>query len=103
MHPSGRVLYASNRRLKSDHPLADSIAVFSIDPASGRLAALQYWSEGLRFPRALTLADDGRHLYALSQKGDTILRLRIDDATGKLDQPAVLAKVPTPVCLVFAS
>ncbi|AUS43791.1 6-phosphogluconolactonase [Ralstonia solanacearum] len=102
MHPSGRFLYASNRRLKSEHPLADSIAAFSIDPASGRLAALQYWSEGLRFPRALTMADDGRHLYALSQKGDTILRLRIDDATGRLDQPAVVSNVPTPVCLVFA-
>jgi len=101
MHPSGRFLYATNRRLKSDHPLADSIAVFSID-ASGTLAPLQYWSEGLHFPRALAMAEDGSHLYALSQKGDTILRLRIDARTGKLDQPVVVAKVPTLVCLVLA-
>jgi 6-phosphogluconolactonase (cycloisomerase 2 family) len=102
LHPSGRFLYATNRRLKSDHPLADSVAAFSID-ASGKLTPLQYWSEGLRFPRALTMAADGSHLYALSQKGDTILRLRIDPQTGKLDQPVVVAKVPTPVCLVFAA
>ena len=102
MHPSGRFLYASNRKLKSDHPLADSVAAFSID-TSGKLTAIQYWSEGLRFPRAMTMAADGNHLYALSQKGDTILRLRIDPQTGKLDQPVVVAKVPTPVCLVFAT
>ncbi len=102
MHPSGQFLYASNRRLKSEHPLADSIAAFRVDAASGNLTPLQHWSEGLRFPRALAAAADGRHLYALNQKGDTILRLRIDPATGRLDQPVQVAQVPTPVCLVFA-
>lgn len=102
MHPSGQFLYASNRRLKSDHPLADSIAAFRIDPASGNLTPVQHWSDGLRFPRALAVAPDGGHLYALSQKGDTILRLRIEPATGRLDQPVQVAQVPTPVCLVFA-
>ena len=56
----------------------------------------------MHFPRAMTMAADGSHLYVLNQKGDTILRLRIDGQTGKLDQPTVVAKVPTPVCLVFA-
>lgn len=102
MHPSGRFLYASNRRLQSDHPLADSIAAFRIDPDNGALAPLQHWSEGVRFPRALAMAPGGSHLYALSQKGDTILRLRIDPATGRLDQPVQVAQVPTPVSLVFA-
>ena len=51
----------------------------------------------------MTMAPDGSHVYVLSQKGDTILRLRIDGQTGKLDQPTVVAKVPTPVCLVFAA
>ncbi|WP_198086895.1 beta-propeller fold lactonase family protein [Variovorax sp. E3] len=102
MHPSGQFLYASNRRLKSDHALADSVAAFRIDATNGTLTALQHWSEGLRFPRALAVAPNGSHLYALSQKGDTILRLRIDPASGKLDQPVQVAQVPTPVCLVFA-
>ncbi|MDQ0069662.1 6-phosphogluconolactonase (cycloisomerase 2 family) [Variovorax boronicumulans] len=102
MHPSGQFLYATNRRLKSDHPMADSIAAFRIDAGNGALTPLQHWSEGLRFPRALAMAPGGGHLYALSQKGDTILRLRIDPASGKLDQPVQVAQVPTPVCLVFA-
>jgi 6-phosphogluconolactonase (cycloisomerase 2 family) len=102
MHPSGQFLYASNRRLKSDHPMADSIAAFRIDASSGTLTPLQHWSEGLRFPRALAMAPGGNHLYALSQKGDTVLRLRIDPASGKLDQPVQVAQVPTPACLVFA-
>jgi len=102
MHPSGQFLYASNRRLKSDHPMADSIAAFRIDPSNGALTPLQHWSEGLRFPRALAMAPGGSHLYALSQKGDTLLRLRIDPASGRLDQPVQVAQVPAPVCLVFA-
>ncbi|MGJ7529317.1 lactonase family protein [Variovorax sp. GB1P17] len=102
MHPSGQFLYASNRRLKSDHPMADSVAAFRIDANSGALTPLQHWGEGLRFPRALAMAPGGSHLYALSQKGDTILRLRIDPSNGKLDQPVQVAQVPTPVCLVFA-
>lgn len=102
MHPSGQFLYASNRRLKSEHTLADSIAAFRVDATSGTLTPLQHWSEGLRFPRALAMAPGGSHLYALSQKGDAILRLRIDPASGKLDQPVQVAQVPTPACLVFA-
>jgi 6-phosphogluconolactonase len=102
MHPSGQFLYASNRRLKSEHPMADSIAAFRIDAGNGVLTPLQHWSEGLRFPRALAMAPGGSHLYALSQKGDTILRLRIDPTSGKLDQPVQVAQVPTPACLVFA-
>ncbi|MNK89072.1 6-phosphogluconolactonase [compost metagenome] len=102
MHPSGQFLYASNRRLKSDHPMADSIAVFLIDPSNGALTPLQHWNERLRFPRALAMAPGGSHLYALSQKGDTVLRLRIDPASGTLDQPVQVAQVPVPVCLVFA-
>ncbi|MNI55435.1 Lactonase, 7-bladed beta-propeller [compost metagenome] len=70
--------------------------------ADGALTPLQVWTEGLRFPRALTMAPDGGALYALNQKGDSILRLRIDAATGRLDSPDVVAQVPTPVCLVFA-
>lgn len=101
IHPSGRYLYVSTRRVQNDHPQADSIGVFGIG-ADGALTPLQVWTEGLRFPRALTMAPDGGALYALNQKGDSILRLRIDAATGRLDSPDVVAQVPTPVCLVFA-
>ncbi|WAI86098.1 MULTISPECIES: lactonase family protein [Achromobacter] len=101
IHPSGRFLYVSTRRVQNDHPQADSIGVFGIG-ADGALAPLQVWTEGLRFPRALTMAPDGGALYALNQKGDSILRLRIDAATGRLENPDVVAQVPTPVCLVFA-
>ncbi|AYD67710.1 6-phosphogluconolactonase [Achromobacter sp. B7] len=101
VHPSGRFLYASTRRVDNDHPQADSIAVFAI-AKDGALRRVQTWTEGLRFPRALTLAPDGGSLYALNQKGDSILRLRIDVATGQLSDMDVAAQTPTPVCLVFA-
>jgi 6-phosphogluconolactonase (cycloisomerase 2 family) len=40
-------------------------------------------------------------VYALNQKGDSILRLRVDGASGRLGDPDVVAQVATPVCLVF--
>lgn len=100
VHPSGRYVYVSTRRVHNDHPQADSIVVFAID-ADGALTQRQVWTEGLRFPRALTMAPDGGSLYALNQKGDSVLRLRIDAADGRLRDPDVVAQVPTPVCLVF--
>ena len=100
VHPSGRFLYASTRRVNNDHPQADCIAVFRIG-ADGALSRVQDWTEGLRFPRAMTMSPDGGSLYALNQKGDSILRLRIDAATGLLGGMEVVAQTPTPVCLVL--
>lgn len=100
MHPSGRFLYVSTRRVDNDHPQADSIAVFGIG-VDGALTRLQVWTEGLRFPRAMALAPDAGGLYALNQKGDSILRLSIDPADGRLGNPDEVAQVATPVCLVF--
>lgn len=101
MHPTGRFLYVSTRRVDNDDPQADSIAVFTID-ADGALTRRQTWTSGLRFPRAMTLAPDAGSLYVLNQKADSILRLRIDPADGRLHDPDEVAQVPTPVCLVFA-
>ncbi|MGE8676049.1 MAG: lactonase family protein [Achromobacter kerstersii] len=100
IHPSGRYLYASTRRVQNDHPQADSIAVFAVG-ADGALTRVQTWTEGLRFPRALSMSPDGGSVYALNQKGDSILRLRVDGASGRLGDPDVVAQVATPVCLVF--
>ena len=91
----GRHLYASNRG-------DDSIAVFRVDPASGRLACVQHAPTHGRTPRFFTLAPDGRFLFALNEDSDTLQRFRVDPASGTLAHDGYALPVGSPVCMVFA-
>ena len=91
---TGRHLYASNR----GH---DSIAVFDIDPVSGRLTFAQAVKTGGRTPRFFTLGPDGRWLYALNEDSDTIVRLGVD-AQGRLTPVGDPLACGSPVCMVFS-
>jgi 6-phosphogluconolactonase len=99
VHPSGKFLYGSNRAF-SDHPQADSIAVFRLDD-EGVPERVQLVTESIAFPRAFQLDPSGTWLYALNQKGDSIVQFAIDQSTGELTPTGNAAEVPTPVSLVF--
>ena len=91
----GLHLYASNRG-------DDSITVFRVDPASGRLAPVQHAHTHGRTPRFFTLSPDGRFLFALNEDSDTLQRFRIDPAGGTLAHDGYQLPVGSPVCMVFA-
>lgn len=101
VHPSGKFLYGSNRRF-ADHPAADSIAVFRLDE-QGLPERVQLVTEDIAFPRAFQLDPSGTWLYALNQKGDSIVQLAIDQETGELAPTGNVAAFPTPVSLVFTT
>jgi 6-phosphogluconolactonase len=94
IHPSGRFLYTSNRG-------DDSIAVFAIDKGSGRLTFEQRISSGGKTPRNFALTPDGSRLLAANEDSGNIVEFTIDKTTGKLASVGQVAKVPSPVCLVF--
>ncbi len=91
----GRHLYASNRG-------DDSIAVFRVDPASGRLTLVQHAPSGGRTPRFFTLSPDGRFLFALNEDSDTLVRFRVHAEDGTLHADGYTLPVGSPVCMVFA-
>jgi 6-phosphogluconolactonase len=101
VHPSGKFLYGSNRRF-SDHPDADSIAVFRLDE-QGVPERVQLVTENIAFPRAFQLDPTATWLYALNQKGDSIVQFAIDQQTGELTPTGHVTEVPTPVSLVFTT
>jgi len=101
VHPSGKFLYGSNRRF-SDHADADSIAVFRLDE-QGVPERAQLVTEDIAFPRAFQLDPTGTWLYALNQKGDSIVQFAIDQETGELTPTGNVAEIPTPVSLVFTT
>jgi 6-phosphogluconolactonase len=94
LHPSGKFLYTSNRG-------DDSIAVFAIDSASGKLTFVQRISSGGKTPRNFAIDPSGKHLLAANEETGNIVEFSIDQATGKLSAKGEVAKVPSPVCLVF--
>jgi 6-phosphogluconolactonase len=94
LHPSGRFLYTSNRG-------NDSIAVFVVDKATGRLAALQHKPTGGKTPRSFALDPSGSFLLAANQGSDTITVFRVDWRTGTLAAMDNVIKVPSPVCVLF--
>jgi 6-phosphogluconolactonase len=94
VHPSGKYLYCSNR----GH---DSIAVYAIDPATGRLRYLANQSTGGKTPRNFGIDPTGTFLLAANQATDTVVVFRIDPPSGLLKPTPHVAKVPTPVCVKF--
>jgi len=89
--PSGNSVYVSNR----GH---DSLAMFAIDPSTGRLTALGNVSTGGKTPRNFTILGD--RVYAANQGSDTIVQFRILP-DGRLERTGDVTEVGAPVCIVF--
>lgn len=94
VHPSGKFLYGSNR----GH---DSIAVFSIDQASGKLMAVETESTRGKTPRNFGIEPTGKWLIAANQNTHTLSVYRIDPETGALDPVGEPVECPSPVCVKF--
>ena len=92
VHPDGRLLFGSNR----GH---DSIAIFTIDGATGALTPAGHQPTGGKTPRNFAIDPTGAYLLAANQDSDTIAVFRIDRATGRLEPVGTPVRVPRPVCL----
>lgn len=92
--PDGKFLYGSNR----GH---DSIAIFAIDSATGKLSVVGHESTQGKTPRNFALDPTGTFLYAANQSTDSIVAFRVDQKTGKLTPTGQKIEVPSPVCIVF--
>jgi 6-phosphogluconolactonase len=91
---SGNNVYASNR----GH---DSIAVFGIDPASGKLTELQRVPTHGKTPRSFSLDPTGKFLLAANQDSDSVVIFSRDPKSGKLTPSGQTLSVPSPVCIQF--
>ena len=94
MHPSGKFLYGSNR----GH---DSIAVFAIDQASGKLTLVERVSSQGKWPRTLSFDPTGKWILCANHNSDNAVVFRVDGVTGKLTQVGPSVDVPYPFCVRF--
>lgn len=96
VHPSGRFLYGSNR----GH---DSITVFAIDEATGKLTFVQNEPTQGSTPRGFGIDPTGQYLLAGNQRSDTVVVFRIDQKTGKLTPTGQTLSIGAPVCVKFVA
>lgn len=94
VHPSGKFLYGSNR----GH---NSIVVFAIDAATGRLRLVEHESTQGDWPRHFGVDPTGAFLIAANRRSNDLVVFRIDAATGALTPTGHTATVPAPACVKF--
>jgi 6-phosphogluconolactonase len=94
VHPTGRFVYGSNRA-------HDSIVIYAVDQANGRLRVLGHEATRGQTPRNFALSPGGELLLVANQDSDTVVVFRVDVTTGQLIYLAT-NEAPTPVCLKFA-
>jgi len=94
--PDGKFLYASNR-LKGD-----GVAIFSINPADGKLTKTGY-QQTSDHPRNIAITPNGKYLLVASRDDNVIQIFLIDKTTGLLEDIYRDIELDMPVCLKFAS
>ena len=95
--PDGHYLYASNRG-------EDTLVVFSIAPADGKLTFLQRISCGGKTPRHFTLSPDSgaRWLLCGNQDSATVTVFRRDPASGRIGGPVQTLPLDSVMFTLFA-
>jgi 6-phosphogluconolactonase len=90
--PEGRFLYGSNR----GH---DSLAIFEVDDATGKLTPRGHQKTLGKTPRNFAIDPTGTYLLAANQESDNVVVFKIDARTGGLTAVGTPTRVPKPVCL----
>lgn len=93
LSPDGRFLYGSNR----GH---DSLAVFAVDPASGRLTPVDHVPTGGHIPRHFSIHPNGHWILVANQRSDSIVPFRLDPESGVPSVAGPAIAVPSPVCVI---
>jgi len=94
IHPNGRFLYASNR----GH---NSLAVFAIDQATGRLTLVEHTpSRGIK-PRNFSFDPTGRWIVCSNHDSNNAVVFRVDGATGRLTPVGEPVSLFSPFCQRF--
>jgi 6-phosphogluconolactonase len=96
VHPSGKFVYGSNR----GH---DSLAIFTVDEATGKLTAAGHQATEGKTPRNFAIEPRGAWLLAENQGSGTIVVFAIDSSSGALRPTGHKLEVPSPVCVRMVS
>jgi len=92
--PDGKFLYGSNR----GH---DSLAIYALDAATGRMTIVGHEHTRGRIPRNFEISPCGKFIAAANQDTNNVLLFRLDPATGKIYPTGDVVDPGTPICVRF--
>jgi 6-phosphogluconolactonase len=102
IHPNGKFLYESNRRFRGPELWGpDSIGVFAIDSATGKLSEVEQVPPGGTMPRNFAIDPTGSYLFAANELTGNVVLFHIDSNSGRLTPANKELKIDVPVCIVF--
>lgn len=90
----GKFVYATNRG-------ENTIAVFSINQADGKLTKVQSVSSEGKDPRGLEIDPTGNFIFVGNQKTDNFVIYHIDKSSGKLSPTGEVIHTASPVAFLF--
>jgi len=93
----GKFLYASNR------DASNTIAIFKIDPQTGKLTSIGHQSVLGKTPRNFNFDPSGKFLLVGDQNSDQIVIFSINKDTGLLSDTGKRINVGQPVCIKWIS
>ncbi len=94
VHPTGQFVYASNRG-------DDTISVFSVDQATGKLTFVERESIRGSWPRNFNLDPSGNWLIAGGQFSNTLSLFEVNPKSGALTFTRKIVNAPEPICILF--
>ena len=94
VHPTGKFLYGSNRG-------NDSIAVYSISSADGKLKLVEHETDDIVKPINFCIDPTGRFMLVANQDDDSIVVFKIDPRTGGLSETDSKIMIYSPACIRF--
>ena len=89
----GKFLYCSNRGE------SNTITIFSVHPATGKLSVAGYQSTLGKTPRNFNFDPTGNFLLVANQNSDDVVIFKINKKTGLLTDTGKRINVPNPVCV----
>jgi 6-phosphogluconolactonase len=95
-HPNGKFVYVSNRT-------HDTIAVFTCDPATGKLTLVQNAPAEGEIPRNFNLDPTGKWMIVAHQNSNTAAVLKVDQESGKLTFTGRKIPVGGAICVRFVA
>ncbi len=92
----GRFLYCSNRAN------SNTIGIFKVDTATGKLSLVGHQSAIGITPRNFNFDPTGNFLLVANQNSESIVLFKIDKETGLLADTGNRIEIPNPVCIKWA-
>ena len=94
MSKNGKILIGSNR-------IHESIVTYRVNQDNGYMRLLDFYPTLGLTPRFITFNPDCSKFYIANEDSDTIVEMKLDEDTGRLDYTGRIIPTESPVCITF--